>query len=87
MSVLRSIFADLANADLGRTCSRSPAPGYPEEDRPVAECLVVVLEEEIEHYRYATRDLASWSRDWRHDRVTPMPSTELSPAPGSRVIT
>jgi hypothetical protein len=58
LSVLRSIVADLTDADLGRMCPRSPAPGYPEEERPVAECLVVVLEEEIEHYRYATRDLA-----------------------------
>lgn len=58
MGVLREIVAGLTNRDLGRMCSRSPAPGYPEGDRAVFECLAVVLEEEIEHYRYATRDLA-----------------------------
>jgi hypothetical protein len=58
MGVLREIVAGLTNGDLGRMCSRSPAPGYPEGDRAVFECLAVVLEEEIEHYRYATRDLA-----------------------------
>jgi hypothetical protein len=37
---------------------RSPAPGYPEEPRVVGECLGVVMEEECEHHRFATRDLA-----------------------------
>ncbi len=58
MTVIRRILDDLTNADLGRPCQRTPAPGYPEEARPVAECLWVVMEEEIEHHRYATRDLA-----------------------------
>ena len=44
--------------DLGRGCQRSPAPGYPEEERAVAECIGVVMDEEIEHYRFAVRDLA-----------------------------
>ena len=46
----------LTDADLGRGCLRSPAPGYPEEERPVAECLAVVMDEEIEHYRFAARE-------------------------------
>jgi uncharacterized protein YjbI with pentapeptide repeats len=58
MSVIRRILANLTDAGLGRLCPRSPAPGYPEEERPVAGCLAVVMDEEIEHYRFAVRDLA-----------------------------
>jgi hypothetical protein len=58
-AVLAGILADLTDADLGRVCTRLPAPGYPEEERRVAECLAVVLEEECEHYRFAVRDLAA----------------------------
>ena len=29
-----------------------------EEERAVAECIAVVMDEEIEHYRFAVRDLA-----------------------------
>jgi hypothetical protein len=58
MAVVRGILDGLTNADLGRMCTRSPAPGYPEEDRAVFECLAVVMQEECEHLRYALRDLA-----------------------------
>jgi hypothetical protein len=58
MAVIRRILADLSDDGLGRLCRRSPAPGYPEEERPVAGCLAVVMDEEIEHYRFAVRDLA-----------------------------
>jgi hypothetical protein len=58
IGVMRRILADLTNDDLGRVCQRSPAPGYPEEERAVAECIGVVMDEEIEHYRFAVRDLA-----------------------------
>jgi uncharacterized damage-inducible protein DinB len=58
MAVVRGILAGLTDAELGRVCRRSPAPGYPEEERPVAECLAVVMDEECEHHRFATRDLA-----------------------------
>jgi hypothetical protein len=51
------IVAALEDIDLDRTCRRSPAPGYPEEHRTVADCLHVVLGEECEHRRYAERDL------------------------------
>jgi hypothetical protein len=57
MALIRRIVDGIANADLGRMCARSPAPGYPEEDRAVAECLAVVMQEECEHLRYAGRDL------------------------------
>ena len=58
MAVMRGIVAGLTDDGLGRPCRRSPAPGYPDEERPVIECISVVLEEEIEHYRFAVRDLA-----------------------------
>ena len=32
--------------------------GYPDEERTVAECIAVVMVEEIEHYRFAMRDMA-----------------------------
>jgi hypothetical protein len=56
--VVGGIVDGLTDAELGRICTRTPAPGYPEEPRPVGECLGVVLGEECEHHRFATRDLA-----------------------------
>jgi hypothetical protein len=58
MAVIRRILADLTEDGMGRLCRRSPAPGYPDEERAVAECLAVVMDEEIEHYRFAVRDLS-----------------------------
>jgi hypothetical protein len=58
MAVMRSIVADLTDDGLGRLCQRSPAPGYPDEERTVIDCISVVMNEEIEHYRFAIRDLA-----------------------------
>jgi uncharacterized damage-inducible protein DinB len=58
MAVIRGVVDGLTDDDLDRSCRRSPAPGYPEEDRTVAECLGVVMDEEIEHFRFAMRDLA-----------------------------
>jgi hypothetical protein len=58
MAVVRRIVDGLTDDDLGRRCHRSPAPGYPDEERSVAECIGVVMDEEIEHYRFAVRDLA-----------------------------
>ncbi len=58
MAVMRRIVASLTDAGLARPCHRSPAPGYPDEERTVLDCVAVVLEEEIEHYRFAVRDLA-----------------------------
>lgn len=58
IETVRKILEDLTDEDLGRSVTRSPAPGYPEEERVVAECLAVVMEEECEHHRFATRDLA-----------------------------
>lgn len=58
MSLVRGIVAGLTDTELERICTRSPAPGYPEESRSVGECLGVVMEEECEHHRFAVRDLA-----------------------------
>jgi DinB superfamily/Pentapeptide repeats (8 copies) len=58
MAVMRGIVASLTDLDLGRECARSPAPDYPDEDRTVADCISVVMSEEIEHFRFAVRDLA-----------------------------
>jgi len=58
MAVMRRIMADLTDDSLGRLCQRSPAPGYPDEERAVGDCIGVVMDEEIEHYRFAVRDLA-----------------------------
>ncbi len=57
-AVQRRVLDGLADADLGRGCTRSPAPGYPVGERAVWECLSVLMEEEVEHHRFATRDLA-----------------------------
>ena len=56
--MIRRIVAGLTDDALGRQCRRSPAPGYPEEGATVADCVGVVMEEEIDHYRFAMRDLA-----------------------------
>ena len=58
MAVVRRIVERLTDDELVRRCRRSPAPGYPDEDRTVIECIGVVMDEEIEHYRFAVRDLA-----------------------------
>jgi hypothetical protein len=58
MAVMRSIVAGLTDDGLDRLCQRPPAPGYPDEERTVIDCLSVVMDEEIEHYRFAVRDLA-----------------------------
>jgi hypothetical protein len=58
MDIVRRIVASLTDDDLGRLCQRSPAPGYPDEDRSVIDCISVVMDEEIEHYRFAVRDLS-----------------------------
>ncbi|HXR23239.1 MAG TPA: DinB family protein [Acidimicrobiales bacterium] len=58
MAVVRRIVDGLTDDDLGRRCHRSPAPGYPDEEPAVVECIGVVMDEEIEHYRFAVRDLA-----------------------------
>lgn len=58
LALVRSIVEGLTDGGMARMRVQPPAPGYPEEDRTVGECLRVVMTEECEHRRYATRDLA-----------------------------
>jgi hypothetical protein len=58
VTLVRGLVDGLTDAELGRMCTRAPAPGYPEGERSVGECLGVVMEEECEHHGYAVRDLA-----------------------------
>jgi hypothetical protein len=55
---VRATLADLTDDELTRVCTAVPAPGRPEESRPVARCLQVVLDEHVEHRRHELRDLA-----------------------------
>jgi len=57
-AVVRGIVEGLTDEELARVCTRTPAPGYPEEPRQVGRCLRTVMTEECEHQRYAVRDLA-----------------------------
>jgi hypothetical protein len=74
MAVMRRIVADLTDDGLKRLCQRSPAPGYPDEGRTVIDCIAVVMDEEIEHYRFADRDLAVLEAA---QRTTRCPSGDL----------
>ena len=65
MTVMRRIVTGLTGDGLGRLCQRSPAPGYPDEERTVIDCVSVVMDEEIEHYRFAVRDLAVLEASFR----------------------
>lgn len=58
LALVRGIVDGLTDSELERICTRTPAPGYPEEPRTVGRCLRVVMDEECEHRRYAVRDLA-----------------------------
>ncbi len=58
VALVRRIIDGLSDAELERMCTRTPAPGYPEEPHSVGTCLRVVMDEEIDHRRYMVRDLA-----------------------------
>jgi hypothetical protein len=58
IALVRGIVDGLTDAELERSCTRAPAPGYPEEARTVGRCLRTVMGEECEHRRYLMRDLA-----------------------------
>src|SRR5262249_52112725 len=54
--IMRGVVDALTDDDLTRAAARTPAPHYPEELPTIGECVQTVLEEEVEHHRYATRD-------------------------------
>ncbi len=58
MATVADFVADLTDHRLIRTCEHVPAPGYPEQPPTVAECLRVVMNEEVEHHRYLVRDIS-----------------------------
>ena len=74
MAVMRDVVTGLTDDGLTRLCQRSPAPGYPDEERTVIDCIGVVLEEEIEHYRFAARDLTVLESR-QHPAVRAVPAT------------
>lgn len=58
MASMRRVVDGLTDAELTRVCARRPAEFYPDQEYLVRRCLKVVLQEEVEHHRYAVRDLA-----------------------------
>jgi hypothetical protein len=59
MSTVRALVDGLTDASLNASTEPVDGPGWPPPRRfPVRECLLVVLNEEWEHRRYAERDLA-----------------------------
>ncbi len=58
MAIVRDVLDTLTDADLDRMCTQAPTPDFPDERHTVRQCLRTVMNEECEHHRYATRDLA-----------------------------
>jgi hypothetical protein len=58
MAKMRRVVDELTATELDRVCDRKPAEMYPDQEYVVRRCLKVILKEEAEHHRYATRDLA-----------------------------
>ena len=60
MAVVRGVVDDLTDQQLDRMTEPLVGPGWPDEGAtfPVRDCLLVVLNEEWWHRRYAERDLA-----------------------------
>lgn len=59
---IERVLAELTEQELDRVCAGSPGPGYPEREYRVRRCLRSVVTEEVEHLRYAQRDLAVLAR-------------------------
>ena len=58
VALVRDVVEGLTEERIAQTCLRTPAPGYPEELPNVGQCVRVVIGEECEHHRYASRHLA-----------------------------
>jgi DinB superfamily len=58
VALVRRIVEGLTEDELARTCARAPDAEAPDDRHTVAQCLSVIMGEEAEHRRYATRDLA-----------------------------
>ncbi len=58
-ALVRAVIADLTDAQLASTVTRTE-PGWPQAaDFPVERCLRIVLNEEWQHREYAERDLTA----------------------------
>ncbi|UOY00876.1 DinB family protein [Blastococcus sp. PRF04-17] len=55
---VRQVLAGLGDAELPEMRTAEPAPPWGEETRSVRNCLGVLLDEVVEHRRFAVRDLA-----------------------------
>ncbi|RSM48368.1 hypothetical protein DMB66_46640 [Actinoplanes sp. ATCC 53533] len=59
-ATVRRVIADLTDESLAGDTVPVDAPGWPEQrSYPVRECLLIILNEEWEHRRYAERDLGA----------------------------
>jgi uncharacterized damage-inducible protein DinB len=57
--LVREAMGEVTDAQLPEVRTGTPVPAWGEESHDVAECLRVVLEEHIQHRRFAERDLAA----------------------------
>jgi hypothetical protein len=64
MREVRDVIARAKRKELERICIPPNSPGHPRRNQTVLHCLHVVLNEEWQHHRYATRDLDAL--DQRH---------------------
>jgi hypothetical protein len=55
---VRAFLASVTGAELAEIRTGAPAPAWGVESHPVRECLRVLLDEHVEHRRFAERDLA-----------------------------
>lgn len=62
-ATMQLLLETLTEDELDRVCEGTPGPGYPAHEYIVRRCLQVVLTEEVEHLRYALRDLAVLAAD------------------------
>jgi hypothetical protein len=57
-AIVGRVIDGLTHEELQRVCAHKPSPEYPDQQYTVERCIRVVLREEVEHRRYAERDLA-----------------------------
>ena len=57
MDEVSEVIAGATAEELERNCVPPASPGHPRKEHTVLQCLHVILKEEWQHHRYATRDL------------------------------
>jgi hypothetical protein len=63
MALVHGFVSELTATEIERMCPRT-SPDRAVQILPVGQCLRVVMREECEHHRYATRDLAILETRW-----------------------